>query len=209
MSIGKSNLSEILINNTNIKTKRSVKYLGITIDDKLKFYQHIKQIEKKIEILIFRINKMCWLNKKLTLKLKMKMYKNLFMPIVKYGHKIWFNEIKNKVTYVNILIKTQRKILRIITGAYQSTNSEKLLELTDTINIIQEINTNKQNHQNTNKVTTKEMSIEKREKYFNFGDNFDKMKLKDKRSIWCLTGTGPFKEFLFLIKKADDNICRF
>ena len=51
--------------------------------------------------------------------------------------------------------------------------------------------------------------INSRENIFNFSEKFNTLDLTIRQSIWCITGCGPFKSYLFKMKLADDDVCRF
>lgn len=212
MSIVKLNLNMVKLNELNVNTVKSIKFLGLILDNKLKFKDHLEHLKIKIEKLILKINKICWFNNKIQLKDNLRIYKNVFLPIISYGSKIQFKLIREKSTYTNILIKLQRLIVRSITNSYKNTNSEKLLEIKNLIEIIDELDIKTE----TDLIKEKDLRIKlKREHYLNKREKiFDMMNLdfgllKYKESIWCLTESGPFKNYLFKMNLVDDDLCRF
>lgn len=182
------------------------------IDNRLSFKTHLTHIENKLDKVLMRIRKLNWLNRQMQIRVKIRIYHSVFIPtIIIYGHQIWFKFIKNKSTYIERLRMMQNKVLRLITGAYKTTNISKLYEITKTISIDQEstilgdLNINS----NLNKLDHKIKSdiINNRHKFFNL--DFDTLDINCKEAIWCLTETGPFKVHLFKLKLVNDLICRY
>ena len=98
----------LMIKNNQLKRVFSCKYLGIIIDSRLKWHEHISNIVKKTKYLIFIFAK---LNKILTYKLLMAVYYGLFNSIANYGNIAWGSAYKTTLTP---LINIQDKILKII-----------------------------------------------------------------------------------------------
>lgn len=79
----------IIVNGTVIPHSNSAKYLGMTLDAKLRWKEHVK---KKYNELNIRLRKMYWLlGRKSTLSLhnKLKLYKQVLKPIWTYGIQLW------------------------------------------------------------------------------------------------------------------------
>lgn len=85
-------------------------------------------MRKKTELLILGIKKTNWANSKIELVHKMKLYHNIFKPMIIYGYDIWYNEFEDKSTCINELKIIQNLILRSIKVACSRTNTNKLLE---------------------------------------------------------------------------------
>ena len=68
------------------QNKKSISFLGIEIDDKLKWDQHINKIINKLRTIIYSLNQTKNL---LPLKIKLLLYKGLFMPHIEYCIQIW------------------------------------------------------------------------------------------------------------------------
>lgn len=105
-----------------IDTKNNLKYFELIIDSKLSFKSHLNYLEQMIDNLTARISNMLWLNRKIKLKNKRKIYINVFLPIILYDIKIWYPFIKTKITYLEELNKIQRKIIKTITNSYRLNN---------------------------------------------------------------------------------------
>lgn len=105
-------------------------------------------------------------------------------------------------------------MIRTITGAYKSTNHQKLLEITGEVEIdieLNALNETSQIEKSTRKDQRKLLAEESRRQRSNFFDftNLDFGRIARKETIWCLTGTGPFKYHLNRIGKVEDLDYRF
>lgn len=92
----------------------STKYLGLTLDAKLRYKEHI--LKKKKEI-ILKSRKMYWLlgkNSKLPLHTKTLLYKTMLRPIWSYACQIWGCTANSNLKIIEVV---QNKILRTISGA--------------------------------------------------------------------------------------------
>lgn len=91
-----------------IKEVQSTKYLGIIIDNHLKWEAHISYLCKKTRYLIFKFYQ---LRDILNRKLMIMIYKALFEQIVSYGLVIWGGLYNSALEPLNV---TQNGILRVI-----------------------------------------------------------------------------------------------
>lgn len=212
MSIGKKKIEEIEIENEKVSCKDQMKYLGIIIDSRLLWNKQIEYLNTKTDQLIIRIRGMCWRNQDLTLSQKMNLYKSVFLPIITYCSNIWYEMIRDKVTYLEKINKLQRKIIRIITGAYKNTNSRKLLEITNTVELTDELEIrrklkDREKDQRKNEMKElREKVIADRERMINSNLNFQEIKRRE--TIWFLTETGPLNNYLNKYNIVDSPICR-
>ena len=125
------NMPDIVIGNKVITRTSQVKFLGITIDDKLKWDKHIEETSKRISKSFYAINKA-----KLVLNRKhlITLYHSLVYPYLLYGITLWGNTYN---VYLTKLIILQKKLVRLITGANYTAHTEpifkelKLLKLID------------------------------------------------------------------------------
>ena len=102
------------INNKQIPYSNTAKYLGITLDAKLRWKAHVK---KKREELGIKYKKMYWLlgrNSTLSVHNKLLLYKQILMPVWTYGLQLWGCA---KQSNVQIIQRFQNKVLRNIVGA--------------------------------------------------------------------------------------------
>ena len=104
----------VFINNIEIPYSNKAKYLGMTLDAKLRWKAHVKI--KRTELGI-RYKKMYWLlgrNSSLTIYNKLLLYKQIIKPIWTYGIQLWGC---TKPTNVRIIQTFQNKVLRNIINA--------------------------------------------------------------------------------------------
>ena len=105
----KSDLRSPVLNNVSLERVQCTKFLGIIIDDGLKWTNHISYIKNKIAKgfgIILRARKI--FNKKTLLNL----YHAFIFPYLIYCVEIWGNAAN---IYLDPLIKLQKKIIRVIT----------------------------------------------------------------------------------------------
>lgn len=104
----------IRFNDTQIPHADSAKYLGMTLDARLRWKVHVK---KKREELGIKLKKMYWLlgrNSKLSTYNKLLLYKQILKPIWTYGIQLWGCASKSNI---QIIQRFQNKALRNIVDA--------------------------------------------------------------------------------------------
>ena len=105
----KKNNYEIKLNHTSVQQVKFTKFLGIIIDNKLNFINHISYVKSKISKgmgIILKARK--YFNKCVLINL----YNTFIFPYLIYCLEIWGNAFD---THLQPLMKLQRKIIRIIT----------------------------------------------------------------------------------------------
>lgn len=105
---------QIIINHQIIPHANSAKYLGMTLDAKLKWKEHIK---KKKEELNLKYRKFYWLlgrNSQLSESNKLLIYNQILKPVWTYGIQLWGCACKSNS---NIIQTFQNKVLRGIVNA--------------------------------------------------------------------------------------------
>lgn len=106
--------SPIYINCQIIPYENTAKYLGMTLDTKLRWKAHVK---KKRDELNLRYNQMHWLlgrHSSLSIQNKLLLYKQVLMPVWTYGIQLWgCTAESNKL----VIQRFQNKVLRGITNA--------------------------------------------------------------------------------------------
>lgn len=104
----------VRINNNLIPYSNTAKYLGITLDAKLRWKVHVK---KKREELGLKYRKMYWLigrNSTLSIHNKLMLYKQILKPAWTYGIQLWGC---TKASNLAIIQRFQNKVLRNIVEA--------------------------------------------------------------------------------------------
>ena len=100
----------IEINNITISRIKTVKFLGVILDEKISGKDHINYISKKISKCIAIMFKLKHVVSKDTLK---SLYYTLAYPYFTYCNVAWGNTFK---TYMSHLIILQKRIIRILSG---------------------------------------------------------------------------------------------
>lgn len=98
----------ILLNGTRIKRSFSVKYLGVTLDENLKWETHINTISSKLSSHIGVMGRM---RPYLSSRELLMLYNTLVLPHINYCAVVWGN---NYARHVDKIIKLQKRALRII-----------------------------------------------------------------------------------------------
>lgn len=104
----------VLINNQIIPYANTAKYLGMTLDAKLKWNEHVK---KKKEELNIRYRKLYWLlgrTSELSTENKIMIYKQVLKPVWTYGVQLWGC---TKVSNTKRIQTFQNKVIRGIVNA--------------------------------------------------------------------------------------------
>ena len=144
----------------------NLKYLGVIIDKKLTWKNHVDSlvgkslsIKHQITILMNRSRS--------NAKLKNCLYKALVEPKILYASEIWGSALSKK-TYKDKVAQIQRNFLKMITSARQTASSKKLLTITGQMNITDKINFRMECYQKKkemiqNNVSINEMNIWKKQ----------------------------------------------
>lgn len=136
MVISRNRVNEnvsVIIDDETIERVREIKYLGVIIDDNLKFNSHIdiviKKIAKKYGIL-------CRLKNDLTIASKIQLYKSIISPHLDFCPSILF--LANE-TQISRLQRLQNKIMRLILKCHRFTSSSLMLNTLQWLSVKQRI----------------------------------------------------------------------
>lgn len=134
----KLELPNYYIQNNKIEFKKSLKYLGITFDCKLKFYTHIKTQTDKARQLLQKMSfvaRQTWGLKSGQIE---GLYKGVILPIVTYGCEIWHLSLTHKR---NALMLKQIQRLAAIRKlrAYRTTSHNASIALSGFTPILEKI----------------------------------------------------------------------
>ena len=113
------------IHDTPLQPTKTAKYLGITIDNKLTFNNHISEISSKASSTLAFISRNFY---KCPIKTKQQCIKTLVHPILNYGASIWDPHTQNNI---HKLEKVNKRAARFVTGNYtlEHGQTEKNLSL--------------------------------------------------------------------------------
>ena len=214
MSTGKTRITEIKVGQTTLKTVDRLKHLGMILDCKLLWNDHLDFLKAKTDRLATNLRRTFWFNNQLPLKQKLHLYSAVFVPTMSYGYQIWLPEIQSHTTKMAKLDRLQNSIMRLMTCAYLRSSSAKLMEILNILPLTQEIQIMYETLQlppperRASRIEAKREALDHRTTFFNL-ENSMLERLQTKEAIWCLTGAGPFKAFLHKCGLADDSACRF
>ena len=124
----------ILVGGVEIGLSSSVKFLGVTLDEKLSFKEHINNITKKATASLMQCKRAVGPTWGLSPKTCNWIYRAAIRPILSYSSVIWINALSKQVN-INKLEKVQRLALSIASGALPGTATINLNKLTDTPSI--------------------------------------------------------------------------
>jgi hypothetical protein len=119
---------EVYINNKPLRQVTTMKYLGIILDYKLTFREHITKVTEKCRKIIFSLSKSAKLNWGLSHAALKIIYKGAILPLLTYGAPVWIEALRyehNKTA----LNRVQRLINLKIAKAYRTTSNEALCVL--------------------------------------------------------------------------------
>ena len=115
-----ANCPTILLNNSPLQFKSSVKFLGIVIDNKLNFSEHIKTIKNKLSKNVGILNRLKKFVPPETLR---NLYFSLLYPYLNYCVIIWGGTFATHIHPIKIL---QKRAIRIINRVPALTHSNPL-----------------------------------------------------------------------------------
>lgn len=104
----------LYINNSEIPQKDSVKYLGLHIDKRLTWKNHIKAKKEHLKIKTRRLYWLLGPTSQLNLATKVLIYKTILKPVWTYGIQLWGTASNSNI---EILQRYQNKTLRSIVNA--------------------------------------------------------------------------------------------
>jgi exonuclease III len=136
MVISRNRVSEdvsVKIDDETIDRVREIKYLGVIIDDRLKFDSHIDNVIKKIAK---KYGILCRLKDDLTIASKIQLYKSIISPHLEFCPSILF--LANE-TQISRLQRLQNKIMRLILRCNRFTSSSFLLDALQWLSVKQRI----------------------------------------------------------------------
>ena len=119
-NVSPNNTYNISIDGVNVKRESSFKLLGIHIDEKLTWNEHIKVIKSKISSAIYAINR---IKRLIPDKYKRTLYFSLIYLHLSYGVLIWGSA---NITNMKKLVTMQKKAIRILANAKYNDHTNQL-----------------------------------------------------------------------------------
>ena len=104
----------VFLNGTPIPQTTTVKYLGIHLDRRLTWLNHIKCKKQQLQLKFLELYWLLNYRSKLSIEHKTLIYKAILKPIWQYGAQLW---CKASASNVALIQTSQSKILRSITNA--------------------------------------------------------------------------------------------
>ena len=101
----------IKIGDEILKEKENVKFLGLYIDNKLNWQEHIKNLKSKLNSSIYAMNKV---KRQLNTNILTTLYYTLIYPYIDYGITLWGSAYS---THLKKIMVMQKKSVRIIVKA--------------------------------------------------------------------------------------------
>jgi hypothetical protein len=125
----------IYLNNKPLEQVTTLKYLGIIIDEKFKFSQHISNAAEKWTKLMYSLSKSAKVTWGLKHESRKTIYKGATLPLVLYGAPVWTEAIT--YSYIRLKYIRVQRLMNICTAkAYRKTSSEALCIMTGMTPII-------------------------------------------------------------------------
>ena len=123
----------VIIGNSKIEQVSEIKYLGVSIDDRLSFSNHALYISNKIAK---KVNFLGRIGKDLNVWTKLIIYKPIILPHLNFCSTILF--LLNN-SEINRIQKNQNRALRVILGCDKYTSIKHILEVVDVLSVRQTI----------------------------------------------------------------------
>lgn len=115
----------LIVNKHKIETKQSTKYLGVILDKRLNFNEHLKTALKKSYIAMRAVYPLL-INKNMSQSNKKMIYKALIQPIFLYAAPVWSNISRTNIRPLQVY---QNKCLRLIVSKDRYTKIKTLHNL--------------------------------------------------------------------------------
>ena len=96
------------IKGTSSRKVNSIKFLGVEIDSKLSWHEHIGSMRKKIAK---GVGILCKARKVLNVSTLLTLYNSFILPYMTYGIEVWGSA---NDCYINDVVTLQKKIIRIM-----------------------------------------------------------------------------------------------
>lgn len=103
---------EMEVNNTHIVTKEATRYLGVVIDSKLSFWEHIKQTAERAGNVTTKLSRLL-ANTRGPPECKRRLYMNVIHSILLYGAEIWAKALQKEYCRKRLAAAQRKGALRV------------------------------------------------------------------------------------------------
>ncbi|XP_055931941.1 uncharacterized protein LOC129962227 [Argiope bruennichi] len=107
---------------------KELKYLGIVLDSKFSWKQHILHLSNKCEKILFGLSRVARNSFGLKSNVSSLIYKQGIVPFICYGSRIWSTALKKKIN-CRLLRKIQRRILLRVISGYRTISYEAVFSI--------------------------------------------------------------------------------
>lgn len=114
---------EVIVSKQKVQSKRSIKYLGVIMDDKLQFTEHMEYVEKKTK----KVTRNLWRlmpNLHGPSEKRRRLYANVISSIVLYAAPIWKHKATQKGKVHGILKELHRNVVLRVIAAYKTVSHD-------------------------------------------------------------------------------------
>jgi hypothetical protein len=121
----KYNRPKVVFKGREIEINKSLKYLGLTIDSRLTWNEHINSVRTKSMQILFKLLPFCKRDFGLNSKALKTIYTGSILPIIGYGSSIWAEAI-DKIHIKKSLETIQRRVGVRIARSYRTVSSDAI-----------------------------------------------------------------------------------
>ena len=118
-------LSRLRLGPAALSTSRSVKYLGVTLDNKLTWNEHLDSTIRKAKWSLLTTRRFASSTWGMKPHIALWIYRQIVRPQITYGSLVWWPKVQ-QVTVQSRLLSLQRLACLIVTGAFRSTPTVSL-----------------------------------------------------------------------------------
>ncbi|GFW42359.1 retrovirus-related Pol polyprotein from type-1 retrotransposable element R1 4 [Trichonephila clavipes] len=118
----------LTLNGFSLDCVKELKYLGVVLDSKFCWKQHVLHLSNKCEKILLGLNKVARNSFGIKSNVSSLIYKQGIVPFICYGSQIWGSALKKKI-YCRLLRKIQRKILLRVISGYRTISYEAVFAI--------------------------------------------------------------------------------
>ncbi|XP_023220380.1 uncharacterized protein LOC111622260 [Centruroides sculpturatus] len=113
------------MNNNKVKVNKTLKYLGVVLDHRLSWKQHIEYVTNRTGLIIQSFAQVAKRDWGLSTGAMSIIYDSIYLPIISYASNTW-SRAAERVHIKRKLISSQRRALMLITKAYRTASNTSL-----------------------------------------------------------------------------------